>query len=111
MDEILFAAKGCRNTGGAAICTFSITNEAEAAHSVQFEWMSFLVDNMGNQYANNRIVFGSGDLIPGVPMNLSIEARNVASAATLMSASLSYQVDFGRKDGKVMIRNIPISER
>jgi len=111
MDELAFVPKGCINTGSSTTCSFSITNNSESSHSVEFLWMSFLVDENGHQFQGNRITFGSGDLIPGVAMNLAVEARDVPRASKLMSASLSYQIDFGRKTGKVMIRNIPISQR
>lgn len=111
-DEISFTPKGCRNTGSSTTCFFSITNKSEAAHHVAFEWMTFLVDDQGNQFQMPRITFGSGDLIPDVAMNLSIETQgNVPSSSREMNASLSYQIDWGRKEGKVMIRSIPISQR
>ena len=110
-DEISFAPRGCRNTGSITTCIFSITNNADAAHHLTFQWMTFLVDDLGDQYQQPRLIWGSGDTIPGIPMNLSIEAPNVPGSARLMNASLSYQIDWGRKDGKVMIRNIPISQR
>ena len=104
-------------------CTFSLLNTESTTRSLVFQWATFLIDDQGNQYEQSTPTQyslsvdypGMGrQIYPGVPVNLTLLARNVPDAARTMNASLGYEFHDSPNqigNGRVLIRSIPIQRR
>lgn len=115
-NQILFASRGCQDKGGAISCVFTVTNKADSDREVVITSDTFVVDDQGNQYNQPNLAFGGHtgpmadvDLIPDVPVNLTIAPANVPGAVSVLNASVSGYIANGGGRIRVMIRGIPVS--
>jgi hypothetical protein len=123
-DDLSFQVRGCVLKATTLRCTFGITNKASSTRRVWFT-EAFFVDDQGRQYNRLGLEFASKtewmahttDLIPEVPVNLTLEVANFPNSASVVNAQISYgaQAYEGRylaptaAFGKVNLTKIPVT--
>lgn len=123
-DDLSFQVRGCVLKATTLRCTFGITNKASSTRRVWFT-EAFFVDDEGRQYNRLGLEFASKtdwmahatDLIPEVPVNLTLQVANFPDSASIVNAQISYgaQGYEGRylvptaAFGKVNLTKIPVT--
>lgn len=112
--DFLFSVQGCWRSGGHVQCVGAVTNKSQKRAPLTFAG-SFLVDNLGNQYANlTNFLFGATccaqELEPMIPVKFSFSTDNVDAQATQVHLVLGYYAVPGFWQ-KMTLRNVTLQQR
>lgn len=123
VNDFIFEAKECKWSGQRLICAIAVTNSAQKARRlVIYAWSpgrSILVDDRGNQYNSEGVMFGgrgslegsysaeNDNMPPILPMNIMISYREIHPNAKYGNVVIDCYYD--GEDFKAVLRNIPLS--
>lgn len=123
VNDFTFEARECKMQGQKVKCTIAVVNNAQKVRDLTVSIMggnSILVDDLGNQYNSAAVWFGGkgGEMsysvqhyvTPGLPMNLVIEYRDVATIAKYVNVVIDCYSGVGGGIFKAVLRNIPLSK-
>jgi len=125
INDFIFEARECRRSGEKVMCSIAVTNITKTSrelyiftswrqHALATYRKSFLIDDLGNQYAPEGGQFADFDttgkmlhLQPNLPIAVSLTYTGVASVAKYVNMIVDCESE--KYQFKAVLRNIPLT--